>query len=220
MIKKCLLIFILLGIFTGIVFAQSESESQPKSWFSIGAGGYFANDFGGGFENSSSSSRTVLPYTGGGFFAFFDATFAELSLGMFAGNGDHNNGVSPLKRSIFGIDFGLLGKFPFHLGEKFSLFPLLGIEYHLVITAMDSAGYQFQNNNVNAPLDLSALWFKAGAGIDISFNEILYLRGEVLYGIRLPSKYENDSVNSAGSGSASLIGHGLNIKIALGYRFY
>jgi hypothetical protein len=211
MIKNSLLMLVFLGLIAGNSFAQAQSE--PESWFSIGAGGYFASDFGGGVETSSSKMET--PYVGGGILAFFDATYAELTVGMFGANGDIDK-----ERSMFGIDFGLLGKYPFKLGENFSIFPLLGIEYHLVLTALDNDEYQFQNDNEDAPVDLSALWFKAGAGLDFSFDKTLYLRGELLYGLRIVNKYEMDLVDSEGSGATSLLGHGLNIKLALGYRFY
>jgi hypothetical protein len=212
MIKKCLLLLILLGIITGGVFAQSKSES--KSWYSIGAGGYFSSDFGGGVQTSSSSKKET-PYIGGGAFAFFDATYGQLSVGMFSVNGEMDE-----ERSLFGVDFTLLGKFPFQIDEYFSLFPLLGLEYHLVLTAIDSEKYQYKNDGYQALLDFSALWFKAGAGLDFSFNKTLYLRGELLYGLRIANKYELDSVAAIGSSAAPLLGHGLNIRLALGYRFY
>jgi hypothetical protein len=208
-------------LITGSVFAQSKSNSKsetpPKPFFSFGAGGYFTSDFGGGIQFSS-SSKTEMPYAGGGAFAFFDATYAELSVGMFAANGEFDE-----KRSAFGMDFGLLGKFPIQLSKSFSFFPLLGIEYHLVLSALDKDEYQFQNKNKKAPFDLSAFWFKAGAGLDFSFSEALYVRGELLYGLRLANKYEVDTVkaiNKAGYDGTSLLGHGLNIKLALGYRLY
>lgn len=206
MTKKYVLMVVLLGMILGSVFAQSEFS------FSVGAGGYFTNDFGGGFETSSPFSRTITHYTGGGASVFFDAVFAELTVGMLSVKETIDNGVSPLELFPYGMDFGLFGKFPFHLGSMFDLFPLLGVEYRLVLSAPENSGKQWQSGY--SPVDLSALWIKAGAGLDFSINEALYLRGEALYGIRFANKYENDD-----SGKTPLLGHGFTIKLALGYRF-
>ncbi len=213
MIKKCLLMFVFLSLIIGGAFAQS------KSLFSIGAGGYFTNDFGGGFEDSSPSFKMKTPYIGGGVLAFFDATYVELSLGMLAVNGTFDNGLASSHRDIYGIDFNLFAKIPFQIGDRFSLFPLLGVDYRLVLSAQDDNGAQHQNKNLkDAPTDLSAFWFKAGAGLDVSLNDTLFLRGKVLYGLRLANTYETDAVDILKPGADPLFGHGITVEFALGYR--
>jgi hypothetical protein len=72
--------------------------------------------------------------------------------------------------------------------------------------------------------DFSALWFKFGGGVDYLLTPQIYLRFEALYGLRLPNKAENDLVDlfddmGASSDAKSLLGHGLTIKAAVGYRF-
>ncbi len=215
MTKKCLFTLILMVIIAGSAFTQSALS------LSIGAGGYFTNDFGGGIENSKSSFKIKMPYVGGGWFAFFDATFAELSVGMLAANNTIDNGIAARELSLYGLDIGLFGKIPIRLGERFALFPLLGVNYRIVLDAIDDSGVQFRNadGNKKAPTDLSAFWFKAGLGLDFSFNEALFLRGEALYGIRLTNKYETDMIDNLGSGTASILGHGFTVTLALGYRF-
>ncbi len=215
MTKKCLFALILMVIIAGSAFTQSAFS------LSVGAGGYFTNDFGGGIENSKSSFKIEMPYMGGGCFAFFDATFAELSVGMLAANGTIDNGAASSELSVYGLDIGLFGKIPVRLGERFTLFPLLGANYRIVLDAINDSGAQFRNadGNKKAPADLNAFWFKAGAGLDLSFNEALYLRGEALYGFRLANKYETDAADNQGSGAASILGHGLTVTFALGYRF-
>lgn len=213
MIKKYLLMFVFLSLIIGGAFAQS------KPLFSIGAGGYFTNDFGGGFEDSSPSFKMKTPYIGGGVLAFFDATYVEVSIGMLAVKGTFDNGLTPFDRDIYGMDFNLFGKIPFQIGDRFSFFPVLGVNYRLVLSAQDDNGVQHQNKNLKkAPMDLSALWFKAGAGLDFSFNDTLYLRGKVLYGLRLANKYETDAVDTLKSGADPLFGHGFTVELALGYR--
>lgn len=215
MIKKCVLLLVLLGLILGSAFTQTKWN------FSMGAGGYFSNDFGGGFENTNSGEKMETPYAGGGFFAYFDATFAELSVGMLAAEGStfDNGATVKTERALYGIDIGLFGKFPFHLGEMFTLYPLLGVDYRLMLTAKDG-DYQYQNRkNKLAPIDLSSFWIKAGAGLDFSLNRTLYLRGEALYGIRFINTYEKDEIDYIGTGANSLLGHGFTLKLALGYRF-
>jgi hypothetical protein len=241
--KKLCLVLVLAAVAVG-VWAQ-EQEQPKKGGFSLsaGAGGYFTSDFGGGYEVTrkvrSSGGGTVAgateklptktPYSGGGGFAFFDATYAEVSLGFFAASGKYqtNNGYDPdsaenpnksYPMSFTGLDIGLLGKYPFAIKEKLSLFPLLGITYRAVLSAkmedaeMDDAG------------DFSALWFRLGCGLDYAFTDHIYLRGGILYGIRLASKAENDGVDKAEDDplceeAKTVLGQGLEIKLAVGYKF-
>ena len=166
------------------------------------------------------------PYFGGGGFAFLDATYAELSLGFFGGAGtykeDQGSQSSESDMSVTGFDIGLLGKYPFAVSEKLSVFPLLGISYRIMLSVKDEDGNQYQNSDRDdAPGDCSALWFRFGGGLDFSFTDHVYLRGGLLYGFRLANKFENDMVDSVPSAAdpKTLGGHGLEVKIAVGYRF-
>jgi hypothetical protein len=124
--------------------------------------------------------------------------------------------------SVMGLDIGLLGKYPFTLNEKFSVFPLLGITCRIMLSAKDEDGNQYKNSDGDdAPGDFSALWFKLGGGLDFSFTDHIYLRGGLLYGLRLANTFENDTVDSMPSEAdpKTLLGHGLEVNIAVGYRF-
>jgi opacity protein-like surface antigen len=123
---------------------------------------------------------------------------------------------------IMGLDIGLLGKYPFAVNEKLSVFPLLGITYRVVLSAKDEDGNQYQNSDGDdAQGDFSALWFKLGGGLDFSFTDHVFLRGEALYGLRFANMVENDLVDSIPSAAdpKTLLGHGHEVKIAVGYRF-
>jgi hypothetical protein len=217
-----------LGLLIAAVSAAG-AFALPEFKLSAGAGGYFTSDFGGGVEVSGGGTTIIpmkIPYAGGGGFAFLDATYAELSLGFFVGGGEYNREIpdfqnggidkSNRKLSITGLDIGLLGKFPIAIGEKLSVFPLLGITYRAVLSA------KIENANLPSPGDLSALWFKGGGGLDFSLTDKLYLRGDLLYGLRLANKAENDSVKEysdfPGADAKALLGHGLEVKFAVGYR--
>jgi hypothetical protein len=118
--------------------------------------------------------------------------------------------------SLTGLDIGLLGKYPFAVNEKLSVFPLLGISYRIMLAVKDQAG----NAMGNSAGDFSALWFRAGGGLDLSFTDHLYVRGGLLYGLRLANKFESDTVDSlSGADANTLLGHGLEVRIAVGYRF-
>jgi opacity protein-like surface antigen len=204
--RKGLVALIALAVLAGNAFAQ-----MPEFKLSAGAGGYFTSDFGGGVKWTDQEVK--LLYAGGGGFAFFDATFAELSFGFFAAGGDRklisNNPYNLIQwdMSYTGLDISLLGKYPFTLTEQFTLFPLLGIDYrHFVSVKIDG----------NKQNDYSALWFKLGVGADYAFTEHIFARLGILYGIRLANKYEKDWVASGGD---PRLGHGLDVKLAVGYRF-
>jgi hypothetical protein len=220
--KRVLLGLALAALTVGAVSALPEFKLRA------GAGGYFTSDFGGGAEVSSGGTYSIkTPYAGGGGFAFFDATFAELSLGFFGGGIkiETNGSSEEDDMSVMGLDIGLLGKCPFTLNEKLSVFPLLGISYRLMLSVKDENGDQYQNfDGDDAPGDFSALWFKLGGGLDFSFTDQIYLSGGLLYGLRLANTFEKDLVDLLSKDLSdvdpkALLGHGLEAKIAVGYRF-
>jgi outer membrane protein W len=209
----------LMVVVVAVLAAGSAFAQMPEFKLSAGAGGLFVSDFGGGVKTSNSEVKNS--YAGGGGFAFFDATFAELSFGFFATGGDIHRvntvtGDTIMKNDISytGLDISLLGKYPFTLTEQFTLFPLLGITYRHFISVKSS------NPNIVESYALkgsSALWFKLGVGADYAFTEHIFARLGVLYGLRLANKWEKDRV--AVSAVSTRLGHGLDVKLAVGYRF-
>jgi opacity protein-like surface antigen len=223
MAKKCLTILVIAALSAGGIFAQEQEQGNetPKKDFglSAGAGGFIGGDFGGGVKVDSSSLET--PYFGGGVYAFFDATYAELSLGFFGGGGKMK--PAEIDWSIMSLNIGLLGKYPVSIDSKLLVFPLLGIDYQIVTSSKDKDGNDLKFGEDSGPGDFSALWFKLGGGLDFAVAEKLYLRFEALYGIRLANKFENDYVKDykdMGSDDVTTrLGHGLTAKLAVGYRF-
>jgi hypothetical protein len=217
-----------------VAFVAGGAFALPELKLSAGAGGYFTSDFGGGAEASGGGQTLSIktPYAGGGGFAFFDATFAELSLGFFGGGGTIKSDVPEEAEEFFGssaesdisvvgLDIGLLGKYPFAISDKLTVFPLVGINYRAILSA------KLEDEDVDDPGDFSALWFKFGGGLDFSFTDKLYLHSGLLYGLRLANTFENDMVDSydemaeglVEADTKTLLGHGLEIKLAVGYRF-
>lgn len=209
--KKILLVLLMTILVLGGAFAL------PTFGLSAG-GGIFADlGIGGGYEYSSLGTSTkveaYMPGFAGGGFAFFDATYAELSLGFSGGLGRFLIGddLERIDFSIMNLNISLLGKYPFEIGTKWAIFPLLGIDYQLMLSVKGEDEYEVKAS------DFNALWFKLGAGFDYSFTEQIYLRFLTLYGIRLPNRFEKDAVEQLDANV--LLGQGLTIKLAIGYRF-
>jgi opacity protein-like surface antigen len=147
--------------------------------------------------------------------------FIEIDLGLFGSGGEWEDygyglGTDEHKVSHTGIDIGALVKYPFSMNEKIALFPLLGITYRgFISTKMDGV-------KISSQEDLNAFWFKFGGGLDYSLSDKVYIRGEALYGFRFSNTFEDDMVDLFKSGGApsadNILGHGIEIKFALGYR--
>lgn len=222
MAKKVCSLLVLAALAAGGVFAQTAFS------VSAGVGGLIGGDFGGGVEKSEGgySMKYEMPYFGGGGFAFLDATYAELSFGVSGGagkmkytmEGGGQSQTSDSDWSITNLNIGLLGKYPFAISDRFTVFPLLGIDFLAALAAKDEDGDDFFEGSDNKTGDLSALWFKLGAGADFSITEKFYARLGLLYGLRLPNKAEKDQADKMDG--KTLLGHGLTVKLAVGYRFF
>jgi opacity protein-like surface antigen len=240
----------------GLVFAVTAAGmtfALPEFRISAGGGLYFTSDFGGGVKapvtvsiaNISSTDYNVsikTPYVGFGAFGFLDVTYAELSMGLWGGGGTMEGKsntpsyyTTPLPLgdtdfSVLGFDIGLLGKFPFTINEKLLLFPMLGFTGRIMLS-VDQDGFEYDD-----PGDFSAFWFKFGGGLDYAITDHIFLRGELLYGLRFPNKSEEDTVDQLKAYAKSidrqlgqyynvtakpetLLGHGLELKFAVGYKF-
>ena len=220
--KKGLFVLVLTVVVTAWAFAMPD---LPEFRFSLGGGGYLTGDFGGGARGSGPGvSGTIRnPYFGGGAFIFVDATFVELSLGIFGGGGTSSEewtGVPRYSwsRSFSGLDIGLLGKYPVVMSSQLTVFPIAGINFRSIFSVRD-AGYGRRSNSS----DFSALWFKLGGGLDYFLTDHIFLRGQVLYGFRVRNRAERDEVNYwnryPGVSARARLGHGPTIRFAVGYRF-
>ena len=135
------------------------------------------------------------------FSAFFDATYAVASVGFRMNGNTHTKTTTILGASTFTNDdddhyrsgflsLSLLGKYPFTLGPL-SLFPLLGIEYDLILYYKDETGADLDTT------DLSQFWFKLGVGADIVLYKGLSVRPQALLGFKLHNQDERDWIETA-----------------------
>ncbi|MCL1993303.1 MAG: hypothetical protein FWG66_10200 [Spirochaetes bacterium] len=221
--KRALLVLAMSAFVAGGAFAQIP--------LSVGVGGMFTSDFGGGIEASfegESIMTAETPYFGGGGFVFFDMFFAQLSLGFFGAGGTVSMSImgesGDMDQSLLGMDIGLMGKFPVAVSPQMTVFPLLGIVYRLVLSGnntMDGETMDWDGND-GAPdaSDFSALWFRLGGGLDFAFNQNMFLRTTLTYGIRLANSQENDFVDEfeAPFSASTRLGHGLDFTIGIGFR--
>jgi outer membrane protein W len=207
MAKKGLLVLVLAAVAAGGAFAL------PDFRISAGGGGILVPSFGemkpkGGGDSQKSSGF------GGGLNLFFDATYAEVNLGLIFANqkSDENDDKGTDTTSL---TIGVVGKYPFSLGEKLSLFPFVGIDYNINLAASyDGEEIKDQGDFKKADY-FNALSLLFGIGVDYSLTEALYLRGEVGFGITFNTKYEDDMKDFIDSNFKGKV----PIKLAVGYRF-
>ena len=229
MLKKSLLILALLIFISGGIFAL------PKFTVSAGIGTYFTSDFGGGLEfqydkppYGAVKFSITESYFGGGGFLFLDVTYIEISAGFFYVPGKMN--IKSYEEGIgidfqgFGIDSSIFLKYPFIINDRAAVFPLLGICYRAFIsTEVKTEGSDTESRLMESIFDgLNVIWFKAGAGFDYSFGGSVFLRAEFLYGIRYLNGFESDILDyfkmMGTVGEKTLPGHGLEVKLAIGFR--
>ena len=233
--KKVLLALIITVMVAGGVFAQ-----LPPIEFSAGLGGTFGAFFSSatltsdgktankdaGWAKDTGNMRSI----GGGFFAYFDATYAMASVGMnFYGtksqNSSYNSSDDP-KVTLTTLDIELFGKYPFEIGA-FTVFPLLGVDFKIALSQTskpkegDKTKWGDGDGEGSAAGDLTTIWFKLGAGADIPLPIMdgkLYLRPMITYGIGTSAKTQKDLVK-AEDNFKGFFNHGFDIKIAAGYKF-
>ena len=189
---------------------------------SIGGGAFFTSDLGGGLEYGN-GEHLRTPYYGGGAYLFIDAVYAEIVAGYSAGGGKwksadaKNSGNLPdMTRSY--INIGIFAKYPIETGSV-KIFPLLGIDYEASISGERTS----ELGTFATKESTSALWFKVGGGADFRLSENVYLRGELLYGVRTASEFENtwkdEETAQTGLMVKAKLGHGGSVKVGAGVRF-
>ena len=208
-----------------VVRKMFGDDASRGKWASIGFGGIYAGDFGGGIEWGP-SGQVAMPYHGVGAYIFFDAVYAEVSAAMFYGGGkwESGNADDPAGQlpdvSRTAVKLGVFGKYPFAVvpSQKIKAFPVLGIDYEAVISGKST--YVSGGGSTLDGGDLSAVWFKGGAGVDVDIAGSAYLRAELLYGARTANAVERDGVDmSSAVGAKARLGHGLTFRCAAAFRF-
>jgi hypothetical protein len=229
--KKVLLVLIMVGC-TAALFAEGIG-------LSAGLGGNFNAEFtsfaltkdakDAGMEAADMNGHLV----GGGIYAFFDATYVEANVGLLFGNANQDKTDNQTDDEKKGMDvtalkLSLFGKYPIDLGG-FTLFPMLGIDGQINMGGKfygEAVPYEVAGMTIMSKEDFNKMfsffWIKVGVGVDVPLTEKIYLRPEFLYGIRFNTDDEKDQIDSMNTGTKAvdaMVGHGLDIRLALGFRF-
>ena len=248
-IKEKIILLIMLVSFPITVFTADFS-------FSLGGGGLIGYTFtrytlaGDDDTGKYVESKQNMDRVNYGGFVFFDLTYAVLSVVYQAGNNKWSESVQYPNGSYLTNDKGigkeasiglsLLGKYPFTINDKIILFPMFGLEYNFALTQKrqpeDDLMYKRQDGELKAdrdkndnPYPISAwnsLWINLGGGADFFLTKSLFIRSELLFGIRLPTKYEmgalevvkQEPTNIKNPKMSGLTGTPM-LRISLGYRF-
>lgn len=244
--EKIIILFVLL-----IIPINVFAFEWPDFSIGTGGGGLIGYTFtrytlkAGDAKSTQDMDRFNL-----GAFVFADFTYAELSLSYkFMRNSYREKmvieGGDPVLTTGTGqemsLGISLLAKYPFKINNKFTWFPLLGFEYEIALQQLRKPndglyeGYVVDRTDGRLmedwdkdgnPYPLSA-WNSwniiLGAGTDYYLTQNLFLRGEFLFGFRLPTGYELGALDmikgTLGSAKLGGINGSPTIKIAIGYRF-
>lgn len=180
---------------------------------------------------------------------FVDFVLGELSVNIQSGmnnwqqildiDGLNSNKPSKGKGWESMLGFTLLGKYPFHLGDQMTFFPLLGMEYQfaLVQERTQADGWVYdrtdglrekneKNGKAYRMSDWNSLFIDIGGGLDYAITQKIFVRGEFLYSIRLMTPYEVKNLENikimTGDSNPKLKGltSGPNLRLSAGYRFW
>ena len=234
--------------FLSLLLLFGLTTIAPAADFNLSTGGGLY--LGGHFTRYSLSSRGPVSSIDAdqninqfniGAFAFFDATWLEVSAGVHTGINNYmesdrisSAGVQGEKNDNSGtgqevmLNFVLLGKYPFTLNERLKLFPLAGIGYQ--VTLLQNRDGRSRTNELDVDRNYytlpfwNALFVNLGAGMDFTLSSRSFLRTELIYGIRLQTGYEADSLEEvkrtvdASSTNLNGLSSGPTLRVAAGWR--
>ncbi|MDR1468482.1 MAG: outer membrane beta-barrel protein [Spirochaetaceae bacterium] len=225
-----------IAVTVGTAAFGHETAAPKKSQafrMSVGGGGFVSGDFStwnvdedvpGDLNRYNATLLGVGPY------GFVDFKYVELNVGLAYGKLKNSNADSDLATNphfpahTFSLHGSVYFKYPFAISDTFSLFPLTGIDYDLYMLSKKADGRDAKfpistgTQEASAREALSALSFKLGIGLDTYFTDHLFLRTELLYGIKLPNKMEQ-YLDDVRQDIDWMLSHGGDFKIAVGYRF-
>ena len=241
--KKTILLIFLIIFLSAAAFAADITRSA-------GGGGLLGYSFSRytfeGGAQAASLRMDRVDYAG---LLFFDMFYGEISVVVQGGSNSYSENIiydDPAASVSKGtgvemsLGFGILVKYPFRITERFYLFPLLGLEYQIALLQRrrPEGDKVHDRTKGDLPEDMTkdgelyplTAWdswkIDVGAGVDYFLTDKLFLRGELLFGFRLPTSYEaglreaakNPPMNAEDPKLTGLTG-GPFLKIAVGYCF-
>ena len=218
MAKRFLLVSVLAAFVVGGIFAQMPQMSIGAGYIhSAGSiGGTFTDKAAyNGIEGLTDNSIGRANQNGG--FVFFDATYAELAIGLMGTSfgeksvntvivansekTDKTRTDTLYEKTGLAMDISLLGRYPIPVG-KMTISPLLGVGYNLVLGMKDANGEkeEFKDSMTGQKAkwgidgdekkagDWSTFRIQLGAGADFDVTDRIYLRTQGLAHYRFASK--------------------------------
>jgi len=205
--KKLVLVLLMATMLAGGAFAQIQ--------LSAGGGVILAPSFSEAkVEIMGVSDSAKSTGFHGGVNGFFDITYAEFNVALLFGN-DKGDGADKGNDSTT-LSLGVVGKYPIAIGDKMKIFPMAGINYHIILAAKN------EGEEVEGDLsDNNYLGILLGVGFDFDISDSMYFRAEAGYEIGLNSKYEDDYIDlvEAFGGDVTFTKGAVPIKLAVGFRF-
>jgi len=207
---------------------KSEPPKRPPITLSVGGGAFFNAGFGGGIKWPSGAAA-AMPYFGGGVYLFFDATYGEAFAGYSMGGGKwkseavSDSKIIPDMKCQY-INIGVFAKYPVNVGSV-KLFPLFGIDYEAAAAGKleyEGGGKTYEFDGADGRYnsgDLSIVWVKFGGGVDFDLGERLYLRGELMYGVRSASEFEKGGAAFDDKKGETMRGQCVSVRVGAGFRF-
>lgn len=203
--KKITLILVSLLVFATFANAQNFRVSAGVGgMFELQRTTYTEPGFNGGIN---------MPFVGVS--AFFDLTYAAISLSYAAqvgnpiGTEDYVSYQSYFKNYHNGyLNIRAVGKYPFQLAKGFSLFPMAGLEYDIMV-----ADDYYSTFTAEQKADYNDLFVVLGLGTDIDLSEAIYLRIAADFDINLTATPTNPWPG------ASYSGVNFNAGASIGFRF-
>lgn len=173
-----------------------------------------------------------------GIFAFLDATYAEFDVSLLWTPVSQTVDIPNLPKvsgTLRGSEtyeylftqmyFSLLLKYPFHMNDHLTLFPLVGAAYQVALADRDDKLYESFKKVKALGYDVpnlgeywNAFWLKFGAGADYALTRKLYLRCNALYTLKMPNEFENDR-DQYWTEDFKGMAQGFNISLGVGYKF-
>ena len=238
--KKSILVAVCI-LLSGGVFAVD---------YSLGGGGLAGYTFTRytmkGGDALSVQNMDRLNFAG---FLFFDAEYGELSVLFQGGNNTYtekmSSGTYEMPESSgtgseTSLGISLLGKYPLGINKNITWFPMFGVEYHIALMQRrkPDGGSEYDRSKGRGvsvtdvdkdgnsyPLSAwNSFWIDVGAGLDCIIAGPLFLRGEFLFGFRLPTSYEMGALEMAkktlniDNPKLSGLTGSPTLKLAVGYR--
>jgi len=182
---------------------------------SIGFGAYSGLRL---YDTTQSSSDAA--YSNGDMFAlanlnFNVKTYVDFAIGVRYGtatrlSSDYGSDTGN-SWSLLGLDYALLGKYPFHITKQLSAFPVfgLGLTTYLSQKSNDD-GTEWSRDALK---DSDSWYFKFGGGVNHAFTKKLLFNALLMYDVFLHSEAV------AKSGYGKYVQHGPNITVGVSYVF-